>query len=76
MFNICSLPVIMFLHTETSKDQVKWGNQGHTMKLRAPLLQRYSYLNSVRCYGQNLDFSSAVGPILPSSNFEYSSPHQ
>lgn len=71
MFNIYSLPVIMFLHTETSKDQVKCGNQGHIVKLRAPLPRRYSYLNSVRCYGQNLDFSSTVGPILPRSNFEY-----
>lgn len=34
MFNICSLTVIMFLHTETSKHQVKWGNQGHIVKSR------------------------------------------
>lgn len=56
----------MFLHTETSKHQVKWGNQGHIVKLRALLpWQVHSCLNSGRCYGQNLDFSSTVGSMLP-----------
>lgn len=30
-----------------------------------------SGLNSVKCFGQNLDFPSTVGPILLTSNLDY-----
>lgn len=55
MFNMCSLTVIMFLHTETSKHQVQWGNQGHIVKPRRFLPQWCTVV---------LILSSAIARIL------------